>query len=165
MNTEPKPTPSPNGSETPDALELDGVYIQLRFDPAHREEVLRAVASLAETVGALAASHETTLVEATDLEPTIGLQDILDQALADQELRKHQESFGLLSREQQVMEGLLDGLSIAQIATQLIISPETVKHYLKSIRGKLGGIPGEKHGIVARYNDRYAGPYQPNYLE
>jgi DNA-binding NarL/FixJ family response regulator len=47
-------------------------------------------------------------------------------------------SIDLTKREHDVLAGLRDGLSNREIATSLSLSEVTVKHHIKSLRGKLG---------------------------
>jgi DNA-binding NarL/FixJ family response regulator len=46
--------------------------------------------------------------------------------------------FGLTARELEVLRLLAQGLSDAQIAEQLVISPRTVNHHTTSLYSKLG---------------------------
>jgi len=46
--------------------------------------------------------------------------------------------FALTPREQQVMQSLLQGRSVSEVATQLLISPRTVQKHLERIFPKLG---------------------------
>lgn len=48
------------------------------------------------------------------------------------------DSFGLTSREREVLQLVTQGLTYAQMADQLVISPRTIDTHLRSIYGKLG---------------------------
>lgn len=70
------------------------------------------------------------------------------------------QSTGLTPREQEILEGLVDGLSYKMIASRYYISPETVKNHIQGIYRKLHvnskgeaislalrtGIAGNQHG-------------------
>jgi len=48
------------------------------------------------------------------------------------------DTFGLTAREREVLRLVTQGLTYAQMAEQLVISPRTVDTHLRSIYGKLG---------------------------
>ena len=48
------------------------------------------------------------------------------------------DTFGLTAREREVLQLVTQGLTYAQMAEQLVISPRTVDTHLRSIYGKLG---------------------------
>ncbi len=54
----------------------------------------------------------------------------------------------LTKREQQVVDGLVDGLAYKQVATRLEISLETVRHHIKNIYSKLQ--VNSKAQVIAR---------------
>lgn len=58
----------------------------------------------------------------------------------------------LTQREQQVLLGLADGLTLEYIATELYLSLHTVKTYAKSLREKLGARTAA-HAVALAYHE------------
>ncbi|CUU57727.1 GAF domain-containing protein [Parafrankia irregularis] len=65
------------------------------------------------------------------------IQQLLEDSLFET-VTADQTAFSLTRREVEVLDLVAQGLSNAEIATRLVVSPETVKAYLRSIRNKLG---------------------------
>lgn len=82
---------------------------------------------------------EQALAEARaiDVPDTTEVPDV-HPAAGKPEKTQAPDSFGLTSREQAVLRLVTEGLTYAQIAEQLVISPRTVDAHLRSIYGKLG---------------------------
>ena len=59
----------------------------------------------------------------------------------------------LTMREHDVLSGLRSGLSNKEIADNLLLSEVTVKHHIKSLRGKLGA--RKRVHAVCRANELY----------
>jgi DNA-binding NarL/FixJ family response regulator len=57
---------------------------------------------------------------------------------------------GLTTRELEVLELLADGLSNAQIAESLVVSPKTVDHHVSAVLRKLGQTGRHRAVEVAR---------------
>jgi DNA-binding NarL/FixJ family response regulator len=63
----------------------------------------------------------------------------------------------LTEREADILRALAEGLSNAEIAAQLWLSPETVKTHVKSILGKLG-VRDRTQAVVWAYRTGFVGP-------
>jgi len=74
----------------------------------------------------------------TALEQVMPSSDLPTQATTSSPLQPPSAPFGLTSREVEVLRLLAQGLSDAQIAEQLVISPRTVNHHTTSLYSKLG---------------------------
>jgi DNA-binding NarL/FixJ family response regulator len=68
-----------------------------------------------------------------------------------------QLSAHLTEREAEVLRALAEGLSNAEIARQVWLSPETVKTHVKSILGKLG-VRDRTQAVVWAYRTGFVGP-------
>lgn len=63
----------------------------------------------------------------------------------------------LTEREADILRALAEGLSNAELAARLWLSPETVKTYVKSILGKLG-VRDRTQAVVWAYRTGFVGP-------
>ena len=70
---------------------------------------------------------------------------------AQEEKTQEQRRGGLTQREQEVLILLRKGMSNQGIATELGLSPETVKTYCKTVLAKLGG--GNRHELLRQKRD------------
>ncbi len=82
------------------------------------------------------------------------LNDSERQLLEDMLERQHkqqarQDEFGLTDREQEVLEYAARGKNNSQIATELFLSPHTVKSHMDRIAAKLG--TKDRTGMVSLY--------------
>lgn len=84
-------------------------------------------------------------------EPLSDLErQLLDDMLAQQEEQQaRQDKFGLTEREQEVLMQAARGKSNKQIATELFLSPNTVKSHMDRIGKKLG--TKDRTGMVSLY--------------
>jgi DNA-binding NarL/FixJ family response regulator len=67
----------------------------------------------------------------------------------------------LTEREADILRALAEGLSNAEIATRVWLSPETVKTHVKSILGKLG-VRDRTQAVVWAYRSGFVGPDEEN---
>jgi predicted ATPase/DNA-binding CsgD family transcriptional regulator len=121
--------------------------------PTERAEIERVAAQLRSQLGesafdsawseGTAASSQRTMDEARtfnifDAADTPGAPDAPDTAAVKPGSTQVADTFGLTAREREVLQLVTQGLTYAQMAEQLIISPRTVDTHLRSIYGKLG---------------------------
>jgi len=112
---------------------LADVRVQLEAAPFEAAVTEGRAFTLAQAIAAAEQVHVREQITLTAQSATGGAPPTLPQAPAS---RGH--SFGLTAREIEVLRLVTLGLTYAQIAEQLVISPRTADAHLRSIYSKLG---------------------------
>jgi non-specific serine/threonine protein kinase len=120
--------------------------------PTERAEIERVTAQLRSQLGESAFDsawsegtapserilNEVRAFSVSDTAEASDAPDALDAPLAKSGNAPLADAFGLTSREREVLRLVTQGLTYAQMAERLVISPRTVDTHLRSIYGKLG---------------------------
>lgn len=145
---------------------LDGYRITrslLARDPTLRIVIIEHTPDFSDSQRAIRAGATASIGSRTSLEDGLTIVEraargdstfgsCSPHASRDPDVRAHAE---LSIREQEILQLIVDGLEIRQIAARLVLSSKTVRHHLSSIYSKLGTpsrtmavVEGLRRGIV-----------------